>query len=159
QIAATRVYFDAAFLEHDPGDGHPESPHRLRRIVEVLDRAPLAGVERSAPRVATRQELARVHDESLLDEVARFEGEYARLDPDTVMSPGSHRAALLAAGGAVAAVEEVWAGRARNAFCLVRPPGHHAEPGRAMGFCLYNNAAIAAEAARSLGAQRVAVLD
>jgi acetoin utilization deacetylase AcuC-like enzyme len=155
----TSLYFDPLFLEHHPGPGHPERAERLQRIMDVLERAPVTGVERRTPRPATRSELAAVHDAGLLDELAAVAGHSAQIDPDTATSPKSIEAALLAAGGAVAAVEEVMSGKARNAFGLVRPPGHHAEPGRAMGFCLYNNVAIAAEAARRLGAERVAVLD
>ena len=91
--------------------------------------------------------------------LARLDGQYADLDPDTVVSPGSWEAASLAAGAAVGAVEAVMSGRAANAFALVRPPGHHARPAAAMGFCLINNAAVAAEAARRAGAERVLILD
>jgi acetoin utilization deacetylase AcuC-like enzyme len=155
----TSLYFDPLFLEHHPGAGHPERAERLERILEVLGRAPVAGVERRAARPATEAELAAVHDAPLRAQLSSLAGKRAQIDADTATSPRSHDAAVLAAGAAVAAVEEVMSGKARNAFGLVRPPGHHAEPGRAMGFCLYNNVAVAAEAALRLGAQRVAILD
>jgi acetoin utilization deacetylase AcuC-like enzyme len=100
-----------------------------------------------------------VHSLAHVNRLAALDGRVAALDPDTATSPGSWRATTAAAGAAVVAVEEVWAERARNAFALVRPPGHHAEAAHAMGFCLINNAAVAAEAALRLGARRVAILD
>lgn len=144
---------------HDPGPGHPESPRRLGRVLELLDQQPIQGAERQRPRKATREELLRVHTVEHVETISRFAGQSVQLDPDTGMSEHSYDAALLAAGASVQAVEAVWHGEAVNAFALVRPPGHHAEPDRAMGFCLFNNAAVAAEAALALGAQRVMVLD
>ncbi|HYH98340.1 histone deacetylase [Hyalangium sp.] len=147
------------FLKHEPGPGHPESPARLRSILSVLERAPVEGAQVAAPRAATEAELASVHTPELCKYLSGLAGEEADIDPDTHASEDSYDAAVLAAGAAVQAVQEVMAGRARNAFALVRPPGHHAEPGRSMGFCLFNNVAIAAEAARRQGAERVLVLD
>ncbi|RYZ34180.1 MAG: histone deacetylase [Myxococcaceae bacterium] len=158
-MTATLLLTDPLFLQHDPGEDHPESPARLRRILQVLARAPIAGTVMAQPRSATDAELSAVHTPALLASLAKLSGESAEIDGDTFVSPDSVDAARLAAGAAVQAVEAVLAGRARNAFALVRPPGHHAEPDRAMGFCLFNNAAIAAEAGRRLGAQRVLVLD
>ncbi|XXF76742.1 histone deacetylase [Myxococcaceae bacterium GXIMD 01537] len=155
----TLLLTDPLFLRHEPGSDHPESPARLRSILGVLARAPVPGTLMAAPRSATDAELAAVHTPELLDSLHHLAGRTAQLDPDTRVSPDSYDAARLAAGASVQAVEAVWAGQARNAFALVRPPGHHAEPGRAMGFCLFNNVAIAAEAARRLGAERVLVLD
>src|SRR5439155_4031665 len=100
-----------------------------------------------------------VHSAEHLATLRSFSGRLARLDADTVSSPSSFAAARLAAGAAVGAVEAVWSGQARNAFVWARPPGHHAEQAQAMGFCLFNNVAIAAEAARRLGAERVLILD
>jgi acetoin utilization deacetylase AcuC-like enzyme len=111
------------------------------------------------PRPATDAEVARVHTPSLRAQLAATAGKHGMLDADTHVSPRSYDAALLAAGAAVGAMEAVWRGEARNAFALVRPPGHHAKPDTMMGFCLLNNAAIAAEAARAAGASRVLVLD
>jgi acetoin utilization deacetylase AcuC-like enzyme len=158
-MTPTVVYSDPLFLRHQPGPHHPERPERLERILEVLERVPVAGVERRTPRAVTEGELSAVHTADLRAALSAHAGQRARIDADTVMSPDSYDAALLAAGAGVAATEEVLAGRARNAFALVRPPGHHAEPHRAMGFCLYNNAAVAAERARQLGIERVAILD
>src|SRR5882672_1250511 len=156
---ATLILTDERFLAHEAGIGHPESPARLRAILSDLERAPPAGVVFETPREATAAEIDAVHAPAHRRLLASLAGKRARLDPDTAMSEGSWEAATLAAGAAVGAVEAVWSGRAANAFALVRPPGHHAEATRAMGFCLLNNVAIAAEAARGLGARRVLVLD
>jgi len=155
----TLLLTDPLFLKHEPGPGHPESPARLRSILSVLARAPVEGTQVGQPRPATEAELASVHTPELRKYLSGLAGEEADIDPDTHASEDSYDAAVLAAGAAVQAVEEVVAGRARNAFALVRPPGHHAEPGRSMGFCLFNNVAIAAEAARRRGLERVLVLD
>lgn len=155
----TLLFSDPAFLDHDAGAGHPESPARLSRIVTMLEANPVAGTSWRTPRPATDDELTAVHARDHIARLAARDGSDTRLDPDTAMSPGSWRAARLAAGAAVQAVEEVWAGRATNSFALLRPPGHHAEASAAMGFCLLNNAAIAAETALRLGAMRVAILD
>jgi acetoin utilization deacetylase AcuC-like enzyme len=155
----TLLLTDPLFLKHEPGPRHPESPARLRSILSLLKDTPVAGTQAGQVRPATEQELASVHTPELCDYLSRLAGKQAEIDPDTYTSEDSYDAAVLAAGAAVQAVEEVVAGRARNAFALVRPPGHHAEPGRAMGFCLFNNVAIAAEAARRQGLDRVLVLD
>ncbi len=157
--APTLVFSDPLFLEHDPGRGHPESPARLQRVLSTLREMPVHGVEMVRPRPATEVEVARVHTAALRAQLAATAGKQMTLDPDTHVSPRSHEAAMLAAGAAVCATEAVLTGRARNAFALVRPPGHHAEPNEMMGFCLLNNAAIAAEAARAAGVERVLVLD
>ncbi len=155
----TFLYTHPAYLEHDPGPMHPESPDRLRSVLALLDRLPIEGTERRSPRPATKEELLAAHAPEHVERIASLAGQFARLDADTAMSEGSYDAALLAAGAAVQAVDDVLAGRAANVFALVRPPGHHATPTRAMGFCLFNNAAIAAASALKLGAQRVLVLD
>ncbi len=156
---ATRLYTSEVYLEHDPGPLHPERPDRLRSIHAVLQRAPIANTERVDPRPATRDELVTVHDAAYVDAVLATRGQAVQLDPDTSTSPKSVEAALLAAGAAVQAVDDVFDRRSDNGFALVRPPGHHAEGDHAMGFCLFNNAAIAAEAARKRGAERVLLLD
>jgi acetoin utilization deacetylase AcuC-like enzyme len=156
---STLILTDRRFLEHDAGAGHPESPARLQAILSDLERAPLGGVVFETPRAATPAEIDAVHSPAHRERLQGIAGQRARLDADTTTSEGSWEAAALAAGAAVGAVEAVWSGRADNAFALVRPPGHHAEAAQAMGFCLLNNAAIAAASARRLGARRVLVLD
>jgi acetoin utilization deacetylase AcuC-like enzyme len=150
---------DPLFLEHQPGRGHPESPARLARTLEYLGQHKLMGVEFGRPRPATMEEVRRVHAPELVEELERLAGTSTAIDADTYTSPRTVEAAFAAAGAAVGAVEAVIRGEASTAFALVRPPGHHAEPERMMGFCFLNNAAIAAEAARALGAERVLVLD
>lgn len=156
---STRVVTDAAYLRHVAGPMHPESPGRLRAIHEVLDAAPITGVDRGFARAATKEELTRVHDLAHVERVLALSGKSAQLDPDTAMSPGSADAAVLAAGAACELTQQVLRGEVTNGFALVRPPGHHAESDRAMGFCLFNNVAVAAESALANGAQRVLVLD
>ena len=156
---STLVLTDPKFLDHDPGPGHVESPARLDAIMSEIGRLPIPGVLIETPRAATDVEIEAVHKPVYRARLASLAGEYATLDADTAVSPGSWEAATLAAGAAIGAVEAVMQGRAENAFALVRPPGHHARPGAAMGFCLINNAAVAAEAARRAGAQRVLIVD
>lgn len=151
-------YLPEAGLKHDPGRWHPESPQRLRAIVEALP----PGAERAdAGAPAEDVALARVHSPEHLERVARLRdapGDVA-LDPDTIGNADSYTAARVAAGTAMAAVDRVRAERSTLAFCALRPPGHHAEPDRAMGFCFYNNVAVAAAHALASGLSRVAVLD
>jgi acetoin utilization deacetylase AcuC-like enzyme len=148
---------------HEMGAHHPESPERLRAVLAAIEAAGLArrlkAVE--AP-LATREQLLRVHDPEHVDFVfdSAPESSYAYLDPDTSMNPKSLSAALRAAGAVARATDLVMSGEAQSAFCAVRPPGHHATPGRPMGFCLFNNVAVgAAHALEAHGLQRVAVLD
>ena len=140
----------------------PKSPARLRAILDVLEGGEFAVLDRRAAPRAALEDIARVHPggfaERLLAAVPA--SGYAAIDADTVLSPGSGEAALRAAGAVIAAVDAVIAGEAKNAFCAVRPPGHHAEPLHAMGFCLFNNAAIGAFRARAMhGLTRIAVVD
>ena len=158
-VVTTLILTDDRFLRHDPGPGHPERAARLAGVLRLLDERPVPGTTRETPRAATVAEVEQVHAASYVASIRALEGKAAELDADTGVSEGSVEAAFLAAGAAVEAVEAVWAGRADSAFALVRPPGHHAEAGRAMGFCLFNNAAIAAAAGRSLGARRVLIVD
>lgn len=155
----TRIVTDPAWLQHIAGPMHPESPGRLRAIHEVLANAPIANTTQGAPRAATFEELTRVHSSEHVERVRALAGKSAQLDPDTAMSPGSADAALLAAGAAAQLALAVWRGDATNGFALVRPPGHHAEADHAMGFCLFNNVAVGAEAVLAAGAKRVMILD
>ncbi len=158
-----RLYTHPACLQHDPGPRHPEQPARLRMVLRALDHDHFCAIDRiEAPRV-TREQLLRVHPAHHIEHIlssAPAEGDTCRLDPDTVMSSGSLEAALRAAGAAVAAVDAVLDGTAQHAFCAVRPPGHHATADRAMGFCLFNNIAVAAAHALAVhGLKRVAIAD
>jgi acetoin utilization deacetylase AcuC-like enzyme len=148
---------------HEMGSHHPESPARLRAVLEALDGARVLGHlrEEEAP-CASVEQLARVHREAHVDlvhEAAPASG-YVYLDPDTAMNPRSLAASLRAAGAAVRATDLVMGGGATRAFCAVRPPGHHATPERAMGFCVFNNVAVgAAQALEVHGLERIAILD
>ncbi len=140
---------------------YPEHPARLTAIRHFLELEPVPGVIFEAGVAATREQLARVHTLSYLDSIYQLRGKSAWLDVDTTaVSPGSVEAAEVAAGTAIAAVEAAVQGRAKSSFALVRPPGHHAEPVRARGFCLFNNVAVAAAHARlALGCERVMIVD
>ena len=159
----TTLYFThSACLEHDPGAYHPECPDRLRAVQKALEAEEFAALERRQAPEAERSGIERVHEAAyiarVLDSVPK--SGHLHLDPDTVLSPGSGAAALRAAGALTAAVDAVYAGEGQNAFCAVRPPGHHAERQRAMGFCLFNNVAIGAhQAFAEHRAEKVAVVD
>jgi acetoin utilization deacetylase AcuC-like enzyme len=147
------------FAEHQTPPGHPERPERAEVLDAIAARWRERGAEVVAPRAATREQLLRVHDVDYLRRISETTGRAAALDPDTYTSPESYEIALLAAGACVDAVERVMGSAHRGAFALVRPPGHHAERSRAMGFCLFNNVAVAAAHARSIGARKVAIVD
>ncbi|MCX7683648.1 MAG: histone deacetylase family protein [Acetobacteraceae bacterium] len=152
-----------ACLDHDAGADHPECPDRLRAVLRALEHPDFLPLQRDEAPRATVGHLARVHPPEYVDAILGIRpepGHRFALDPDTWMSHGSAEAALRAAGAAVRAVDEVATGRVKRAFCATRPPGHHAEPGRPMGFCLFANAAVAARHAQAAhGIARVAVLD
>ena len=147
------------FAEHQTPPGHPERPERAEVMDAVAARWRARSGEVVAPRAATREQLARVHDADYLRRISETTGRAVALDPDTYTSPESHEIALLAAGAAVDACERAMAASSHAALALVRPPGHHAERNRAMGFCLFNNVAVAAAHARAIGAGRVAIVD
>lgn len=158
----TALYTHPDCLDHDTGPGHPECTDRLKSVLAALEAEEFALLDRREAPLAAEEMLERVHETAYVRQTlaAMPEDGFKRLDPDTVVSPGSGRAALRAAGAAVAAVDAVMAGEVRNAFCAVRPPGHHAEPGRAMGFCLFNNVAVAAAHAHHVhGLDRLFILD
>jgi acetoin utilization deacetylase AcuC-like enzyme len=160
----TLVYTHAACLKHDPGASHPESPQRLKAVLEVLETPAFRDLEwREAP-MGTRMQAMLVHDQDFVDAIADAAptggGRIALDGGDTVMSAGSWEAVMRCIGAACAGVDAVMAGEADNVFCATRPCGHHAEPDRAMGFCIFNQAAIAAvHALKAPGIERVAVVD
>ena len=158
----TLLYTHPACLEHDPGSHHPESPARLHAVLAALSGPQYARLERREAPEAAFDDVLRIHPRHHVEHILRAvpKAGHVAIDADTVLSPASGRAALRAAGAVAAAVDAVVGKQADNAFCAVRPPGHHAEPERAMGFCLFNNAAIGALRAREVhGLDRVAVVD
>src|SRR5262245_19404152 len=144
------------FADHQTPPGHPERPARAEVMDVIASRWRERGVEVVAPPEVTHEQLARVHDEAYLARIRDAAGRAVAFDPDTYTSPETFDVARLAAGAAVDAVERVMGGPDTSAVALVRPPGHHAERNRAMGFCFYNNVAVAAAHAKTLGAKRVA---
>ncbi len=158
----TLIISHESYLTHDTGPYHPESPDRLRSVLKALDQSALKGFIREEAPEATAEQIARAHPGDYVEEIlaAMSRQGLRNLDGDTVVSPGSAEAMLRAAGAAVRAVNAVAEGKVDNAFCAVRPPGHHAESTKPMGFCLVNNAAVGALHARAVhGHKRVAVID
>lgn len=158
----TGFYYHPSCLEHDTGHGHPERPARLTAIMEHLTSIGLLEkLDAREPEPCALETIAFVHPKNYVDHIARScQAELHALDSDTVVSQNSFLAARLAAGAIVEAVDRVSRGEWQNAFCAVRPPGHHAEVAEAMGFCLFNNVAIAAEwLRRNQRAERVLIID
>lgn len=159
----TALITHPACLEHDTGPHHPETADRLRAVLAALEAPEFSDLLRESAPLAAVEQLSRAHPRDYVEAILamRPEGdEPVHLDADTLMSNGSAEAASRAAGGACLAVDAVMEGWARAAFAAVRPPGHHAEPSRPMGFCLFNSAAVAAMHARARwGVRRVAVVD
>lgn len=158
----TVLFTHPACLDHDTGPGHPERPDRLRAVLAAFEAEEFKDLQREEAPLAEEKQLLLAHSVRHVDGVRQRmpASGLAAIDPDTIVSPGSWEAARRAAGAVVAAVDLVMAKRAPNAFCAVRPPGHHAERTGAMGFCLFNNIAIGALHARQLHqVQRIAVVD
>jgi acetoin utilization deacetylase AcuC-like enzyme len=162
-MARTGLVYHPDFLKHEMGAGHPESPDRLRAIMTRLQSAGvLDRVTQIEPRMATEEWIVQVHSPAYVRRLKAQAPTSGRvsLDPDTTMSPGTLAAALLAVGATLAAADSIMAGQVQNAFCAVRPPGHHAERDRAMGFCFFNNVAIVTRyLQRHHGIQRVLIVD
>ena len=160
---ATAFYTHPACRLHEMGPGHPECPERLAAIDVELKISQLdERLQRREAPLATEQQLALVHTEHHISRIKRHipARGYFQIDGDTLLNPSSWTAALAAAGAAIAATDAVLAGQVNNAFCAVRPPGHHATPTNAMGFCLFNNVALAAQhALTDCGLERVAIVD
>lgn len=156
------IYTHPACLAHNMGPQHPERPDRLKAVQAALEREAFSSFEHLRAPQATREQICRVHPEAYYDAIekaAPAEG-LIQLDGDTAMCPDSFEAALRAAGAVCAAVDTVMSGAAKRSFCAVRPPGHHAEPNRPMGFCIFSNVAIGAQHARAVhGIRRIAVID
>jgi acetoin utilization deacetylase AcuC-like enzyme len=147
------------FADHQTPPGHPEAPERAEVMDVVAQEWRKRKGEVVAPRQATREQLARVHSAEHLRRIAETTGSSVALDPDTYTSPDTYEVALLSAGAGVEMVERVLGGEHQRALALVRPPGHHAERTRAMGFCFFNNIAVGAAHARVSGVDRVAIVD
>ncbi len=158
----TLYYSHPDFLLHETGYGHPESVDRLKAIDKVLAQPEFANLTRIAPPMGTVQQIELIHTVGHIQHIrdAIPVAGIHHLDADTVLSPGSGTAAYRAVGAVCDAVDRLLTDKADNAFCAVRPPGHHAEPNKAMGFCLFNNVAIAAEyARRHYQLKRIAIVD
>lgn len=152
------LFSNLHFLEHDTGD-HPENASRLKAILEAFQGQDQQLLNLSINRYATEDELGLVHDNAYIKYVLSLDGKQENIDVETVVSPQSVKAALLAAGLGVELVEQTIPRKIQNSFALVRPPGHHARPSIGMGFCIFNNIAIAAKKALSLGVKRILIFD
>ncbi len=160
----TRLYENAVFLEHETPAGHPERADRLRSLNIALEHPNFSPLKRVEAKIANEDAVLLAHPEehlfAVMRQIPEEDGEINQIEADTYVSPKSLQAALTAIGGAMAAVDAVMTGEISNAFVAGRPPGHHAEKSKAMGFCLFNTVAIAARhAQKKFGAERVAIVD
>lgn len=154
----TNIYTNASGLKHDTGSGHPESIARLETVLSIFETPPFSKLPVIQARAASEEQIAFTHDISYIRQLS--ENTYENIDGDTIISEHSYQAALDAAGAACHAVDDVMTGSCDRAFCAVRPPGHHAMPNQAMGFCLFNNVFIAARYAQEkYGTNRIAIID
>ncbi|MGV2068220.1 histone deacetylase family protein [Agrobacterium sp. 22-226-1] len=161
---ATRLYEHPIFLEHITPSGHPERPDRLRSLNIALEHPNFERLERKEAPQANEDAVLLAHPEehllAIMRQIPEEDGEINRVEADTYVSQKSLQAALTGIGAAMAAVDDVFTGAADNVFVAARPPGHHAETAKAMGFCLFNNVAIAARhAQKAHGAERIAIID
>ena len=149
--------YDDIFLKHEMPAGHPESPERLVKILDTLKNSDVWNkLVLLKPRRAGEEDILKVHTKEYFDTVKTFTGYY---DPDTYISDNSFEAAMFAAGAVIEAIDRCKKGEIERAFCAVRPPGHHAEADRAMGFCIFNNIAIGARYAQKIGYKKVFIID
>lgn len=156
----TNILIDPRFRDHDPGRGHPERPDRIAVLEDLLGSWTGPALERVEPRLAEEDEIKAAHTAELFERIRETEGiDRSRIDGDTATSARSYEVALLAAGGLLQTVDAVADGSAANAFAFVRPPGHHATTAQSMGFCLFNNVAVAAKHLRARGYERIAIVD
>jgi len=141
----TGVVKDARYLDHNPGSWHPESPQRLKVIYRYIEEREISVLYKEIPpRYASEEEISLIHTSQYIHSIASTEGKEVALDPDTVASPQSYQTACLAVGGGLNLIKTICDKEVNNGFALIRPPGHHAEKNKAMGFCLFNNIAIGA---------------
>jgi acetoin utilization deacetylase AcuC-like enzyme len=156
----TGVVADRRFMDHDMGAFHVESPARVEVLIRMLEEDPPVPYRAVPPRPATDEELGRIHERGYIDLVRSTAGKTVPLDPDTTAGPKTFATALLAAGGFIEALDLIMDGTVGNTLALVRPPGHHAEASRAMGFCFFNNVAVGAEhLVRNHGLKRILIVD
>ena len=158
----TTLYAHSRFLDHDTGHGHPERAERIEAVNNALTGESWASLKRREASRATNEQLVLGHYDAYVKNVFELipNSGYGKIDEDTVVSPASGEAARRAAGAIIAAIDDVMTGQTDNAFCAVRPPGHHAERGKGMGFCLFNNVVIGANYARTMyGLRKIAIVD
>lgn len=151
------LFYDDIYLRHEMPPGHPESSQRLLHIIDSLKKSDVwKDLVHLKPRMAAEEDILRVHTKAYFDHIRKFTGFF---DGDTYISPHSFEAALYAAGAVIEAVDRCKRGELDRAFCAVRPPGHHAEADRAMGFCIFNNVAVGARYAQKIGYKKVFIVD